>query len=73
MDLRFNYDHIRRQIDEADIMGFDPESTLVKHIKQDMYFHIDAILELEEQRRNIDRLIKKHRKELKDTASKWDI
>ena len=73
MDLRFNYDHIRRQIDEADIAGLDPKSLLVRDIKRRMHQEIDAIEELEEQKKNIEVAIQLHRMALKKEAERWEI
>ena len=73
MDLRFNYDNIRRQIDNADWGYLDEKSLLVQDIKRDMNMQIDIILELEEQKIEIENKIKSRRLKLKEIAEKWDI
>ena len=73
MDLRFNYDHIRTQIDNADFGYLDEKSLLVQDIKRDMHMQIDIILELEKQKIEIENKIKARRLKLKEIAKKWDI
>jgi hypothetical protein len=73
MDLRFNYDHIRQQIDDADFGDLLNDSLLVKDIKRDMHSHIDVILELEKQKKELDRKIYRRRMMLKKLAKKWEV
>jgi hypothetical protein len=73
MDLRFNYEHIRQQIDSADFDPLDNDSLIVKDIKQRMHSHIDAIEELEEEKKEINTQINLRRLMLKDLADSWEI
>ena len=73
MDLRFDYDNIRLQIERSDFGYLDNTSSLVKDIKHDMNNIIDIILELENQKQEIDNRIKDYRLKLKEIAIKWEI
>ena len=74
MDLRFNYDHIRQQIADAD---FGPHlnawRTLVRDIRHGMNMQIDRIEELEKQKDDINIKIAECRSKIKETANQWEI
>lgn len=72
MDLRFNYDHIRAQIDSADIDLNDPDGLLAKDIKRRMHQHVDCILEYEQRIREFKAIIKEQRMSLKKLAADWE-
>jgi hypothetical protein len=73
MDLRFSYDKIKDEIDRAYFSYLDNDSLLVRDIKRSMHAQVDAILELEKEKLEIDQKIKGHRNKLKTIAEKWEI
>jgi len=73
MDLRFNYEKIRDEINRADFGYIDSESALAKDVKRRLHEHIDMILDLEKEKQQIDSLIQEQRAVLKKEAEKWGI
>lgn len=74
MDLRFNYDHIRLQIDTADFGDYlGNDSNIVKDIRKRMHLHIDTILSLEQKIKEYENMIKDERIALKELAEQWDV
>ena len=73
MDLRYSYEILRQEIDKADFGYVDSNSQLAKDIKSRMNGYIDAIEEMEEQKKMIDVKIKEYRMKLKRTAEEWEI
>ena len=73
MDLRYNNEHIRAEIDRADFGVLEGDSQIVKDIKSRMHRHLDRMEELEEKIEEADREIKAERAMLKDLAVSWDV
>ena len=73
MDLRFNYNTLRDQIDNnnSDLIGDD--SLFASDIRNEGHGYIDMIEEFERQKEALDKKIFDYRMKLKEWAKKWEV
>ena len=73
MDLRYNNERLRCEIDRATFGVLDNDSQTVKDLKAMMHGHVNKVEEYEDQKKELNRKIKCERAMLKDLAISWDV